>query len=108
MERPCPGERVTFTCTIPSVAHQWSVPSLGIIQSILPRDQGREISKTPFQFNVTEVMTESNIISTATVMATSDLNGTIVACQDGIRMLPDQNSTINVIGKYLVLCLHTK
>ena len=101
VERPCPGENVTFTCTISSLAHQWSVPSLGIIQSILPRDQGRAISNTPFQFNVTEVMTGSNIISTATVTATSDLNGTIVVCQDGVGMLPDQSSTITIIGEHV-------
>ena len=101
MERPCPGESVTFTCTISSLAHQWSVPSLGIIQSILPRDQGRVVSKPPFQFNVTEVMTGSNIISTATVTATADLNGTIVLCQDGIGTLPDQRSTITIIGEHV-------
>ena len=102
MERPCPGESVAFTCTISSLAHQWSVPSLaiGIFQSLLPRDQGRVISNPPFQFNVTEVMTGSNIISTATVNATADLNGTTVLCQDGIGMLPNQNNTINIIGKY--------
>ena len=100
VERPCPGERVTFTCAISSFAHQWRVPSRGIFQSLLPRDQGRVIPKPPFQFTVTEVMTGSKIISTATVNATADLNGTAVLCQDGIGMLPEQNNTINIIGKY--------
>ena len=100
MERPCPGERVTFTCTIYSLAHQWRVPSHGIIQTLLRRDQGRVITDhTPFQFNVTEVMTGS-ITSTATVSATQDLNGTLVLCRDGIGMLPDQNNTVNIIGNH--------
>ena len=103
VERPCPGEIVTFTCTISSAGHQWNISSLGIFQSLLPRDQDRVISNTPFQFTVTEVMTGSKIISTATVNATPDLNGTRVVCGDGIGMLPDQNSTINIIGKHSVL-----
>ena len=107
VERSCPGESVTFTCTISSLAHQWNIPSRGIIQSLLPNDQGHVMSNSPFQFNVTEVITGSYIISTATVTATADLNGTTVLCQDGIGMLPNQNNTIMTIGKHLVLCLHT-
>ena len=104
MERPCPGERVTFTCTISSLAHRWEVPFRGIIQSLLPDDQGRVITDhPPFQFNVTEVRTGTSITSTATVNATADLNGTLVVCRDGVGMLPDQNSTINIIGEYFVL-----
>ena len=99
MERPCPGERVTFTCTVPSLGHQWSVPSLSISRSLLHHDQGRVISDhPPFQFAVTEVMTGS-ITSTATVNATADLNGSLVVCRDGIGMLPEQSSSINIIGE---------
>ena len=100
VERSCPGENVAFTCTILSVGHQWRVPSLDITQSLLPGDLGRIISHWPFNFTVTEVMTGS-ITSTATVNATTDLNGTLVVCQDGVGMLPEQNSTINVIGNYV-------
>ena len=97
---------MTFTCTIPSNGHQWSIPSHGIFQSLLLRDQGRVIPNPPFQFNVIEVMMTGSIISTATVTATADLNGTVLLCQDGIGMLPNQNNTINIIGKHSVLCLH--
>ena len=107
VERSCPGENVTFTCTISSLAHQWNIPSRGIIQSLLPNDQGNVMSNPPFQFAVTEVMTGTSITSTATVTATADLNGTTVLCQDGIGMLQDQSSTIMTVGKHLVLCLHT-
>ena len=53
------------------------------------------VTDPPFQFTVTEVMTGS-ITSTATVTATVDLNGTLVVCQDCVRMLPDQSKTINI------------
>ena len=105
VERLCPRESVIFTCTISSLAHRWEIPSRDIIQSLLRGDLGRVISKPPFQFTVTEVMTGS-ITSTATVNATPDLNGTTILCQDGTGMLPDQSSSINIIGKHSVLCLH--
>ena len=89
---------MTFTCTIPSLGHQWNIQSLGISRSLLRHDQGRVISDHPFQFNVTEVMTGS-ITSTATVTATADLNGTLLVCQDGVGTLPDQSSIINLIGE---------
>ena len=102
MERPCPGERVTFTCTIPSVAHRWNIQSLSISRSLLPSSQSRVISDHPFQFTVTEVMTGTSITSTATVIATVDLNGTQVVCRDGIGMEPEQNSIINFRGECLI------
>ena len=98
VERPCPGERVTFTCTLSSIRHYWSVPSLGITRTLLPNDQGQGTSDPPFQFSVTKLRTCTSITSTATVTTTSDLNGTLVLCQDGIGMLPDQNSTITLRG----------
>ena len=101
VERPCPGESVTFICTISSLAHQWNIPSLNITRSLLPGSWGRVITNhPPFHFNVTEVMTGS-ITSTATVTATVDLNGTVVVCRDGIGKLPDQSSTITIIGEHV-------
>jgi len=90
---------VTFTCTLPSLAHRWSVPSIAISRSLTPGDLGQVISDPPFQFSVTEVVLGTSITSTATVTATRDLNGTLVLCQDGLGTLPDnQNSTINLRG----------
>ena len=83
----------------------WRVPSLGIFRALLLRDQGRVIFDPPFQFAVTEVMTGTSITSTATVIATADLNGTLIMCQDGIGMLPDQNITINLRGRYGMMYL---
>ena len=98
-ERPCPKERVTFTCTVRSVGHLWDIPFLNISRALLPRDQGRVISDPPFQFTVTEVVMAASIKSTATVTVITELNGTLVVCRDGIGMLPDQSSIINIIGE---------
>ena len=99
VERPCPGERVTFTCRISSPAHRWQVSVFGITRSLVPGDWGGVITEPPFQFNVTEVIPSTSITSTATVTATPGLNGTLVVCQDGLGMLSDQSSIINVRGE---------
>ena len=103
VKRLCPGERVTFTCTILSVGHQWNIPSLNITRELLPSSQGRVITDHPFQFTVTEEMTGS-ITSTATVIATVDLNGTLVVCRDGVRRETEQRNTINIIGENYTIC----
>ena len=91
---------MTFTCTIGSSAHRWEVSSLGISRSLVAGDRGLVHSDPPFQFTVTEIMAGS-ITSTATVNATTNLNATLVVCQDGNRMLEDQNNTINIIGEHV-------
>ena len=103
VERSCPGENVTFTCTISSLAHRWESSALTMPRSLVPGDQGEVVSDPPFQFNVIEVVTGSYITSTATVTATADLSGTLIACQDGIGMHPDQSNTINVRGEDAVI-----
>ena len=99
VERPCPGERVIFTCTIPSVGHQWDIPSLNINRDLLPLSHDREITDPPFQFNVTEVIPLTSITSTATVTATADLNGRLIVCRDGVRMVLEQCNTIKLSGE---------
>ena len=86
---------------ISSVGHQWDIPSLNITRELLPTSEGRVITDHPFQFTVTEVMTGSSIISTATVNATVDLNGTLVICRDGVRRETEQRNTINIMGEHV-------
>ena len=105
-DRPCPGESVTFTCTITSLAHRWEVPFLNIIQPLNPASQrDGVISNLQFQFAVIEVIADTLITSTATVNATENLNGTLVSCTDGNLVVPDdgQNNTINLRGKRTVI-----
>ena len=106
VERPCPGESITFTCTISSLAHRWRVSVFGITRSLVPGDQGGVISEPPFQFNVTEVIPGTSIKSTATVTATAGLNGTLVVCQDGLGILLDQSSIIHIRGEHIVRYIH--
>ena len=96
---------MTFTCTIPSVGHQWHIPFLNISRSLLPNDQGRVFSDAQFHFTITDVVMGTSIKSTATVTVTTELNGTLVVCRDGIGMLPDQNSSINILGEHSVLLI---
>ena len=98
---------MTFTCTLSSLAHRWEVPSLGISWSFLPNDQGQVFSDPPFQFTVTEVVPGTSITSTATVNASIVLNGTVVLCRDGIGILPDRNSTINLRGEHMMVIMYS-
>ena len=102
VERPCPGESVTFTCTVSSLAHVWRVSDLSITETLVPANQGQVLPDPPFEFNVTEVIPGENITTTATVIATISLNGTLVSCEAGIGSLPGQSSTINLRGECVV------
>ena len=103
VERPCPGETVTFTCTLSSTAHNWNIPSLGITRSLTAASQrDGVISVQPFEFNVTEVVPGTSITSIA-IVNTANLNGTLVVCADGNLLLPDQSITINLKGEHVIL-----
>ena len=90
-----------FTCAIQSTAHRWVVPSLNITRSLTSADKNTVLTDEPFEFNVTEVVTDTSITSTATVNATTDLNGTLVVCQDGNLILAEKHNTINILGKHV-------
>ena len=106
VERPCPGEQVVFTCTVPSPAHQWRVPSLNISQTLVPSIQPQ--FDYPFEFAVTEAVPGTSITSTATVNVAVNLNGTLVLCEDGNLLLPNQNGTINLRGEHAVVDITSK
>ena len=99
MERPCPGDRVEFTCTISSDRHLWEVPNItqGLLRNSTP------ISVPPFEFAVVERMPDS-ITSIAVVIITTPLtevlNGTLILCRDGIGTEPEQNTAINLRGEH--------
>lgn len=92
-----PRENVTFPCTIPSLTHRWEIPSLGIARSLSAADQGVVVPDPPCQFAVTEVIPGTSIASTATVTATTNLNGTNFLCRDGYLELPDLQSYILIV-----------
>ena len=101
--RPCPGENVTFTCTIRSYRHEWDIPSLNITRKIMLNILGRVIiDQPPFQFTTTNDWMIWSITSTATVTATVDLNGTLIVCRDAVGQETEQQDTIKLIGKFCV------
>ena len=92
---------MVFTCALESTSHRWEVPTLGIRRSLTPADKDYVFTDEPFQFTVTEVVTGISITSTATFTATTDLNGTLVVCQDSNQILAEKNNTINILGKHV-------
>ena len=103
---------MTLTCKIPSVGHQWHIQSLkehvrflNITRELLPSSEGRVISDHPFHFTVTEEIT-GNIISTVTVTATVDLNGTLVVCRDGVRRKTEQHYVYTIKLRGELFCMH--
>lgn len=92
-----PGENVTFTCTIQSLAHQWEIPFLRIQRSLVAADQGHVIPNTPVWFAVIEVIRGTSITSTAMVTATANLNGTIFLCRDGNQVIQAPQSNILIV-----------
>ena len=106
MESACPGQNVTFTCTVSSRAHRWEIPSLNITRNLLPADGEslRVYQDHPFQIAVIDAGTPMK--STATVTVNEALNGTIVFCQDvnsaqplGSPDVHTQINTVKLIGE---------
>lgn len=92
-----PGENVTFTCRIQSLAHRWEIPSLHIERSLVVADQGVVIPDPPVQFEVTDVIPGTSITSTVMVTATADLNGTNFLCRDGYQVVQAPQSNILIV-----------
>jgi len=108
-ELACPGEEVTFTCTvIEQHALTWRIE-----QYISPRGDvtfatvneipvvGLPVSRGPFQIVLTSYRlnpsnSAANITSTLAVNATPTLNGTVVEC-DAVGMSAEV--TLHVAGK---------
>ena len=98
VERPCPGERVEFTCTmlldISGVLHPLTSLKLSMLQTWI------HFFDSPFEFGVFMVDQGTAITSIARVTAIENLM--LVLCQDGVGMEPEQNITINLSGEYTV------
>ena len=97
----CPGERVTLTCNVSSNLHDWRIINSSTDQEIgvlTPTNPSR--TNLGFELTVVDV-TASPITSTATVTTSTDLNGTVIVCNNGL--LPpnrvEQSTTVNIIGE---------
>ena len=115
MRQACPGETVTYTCTVTQgIALDWIVEPFFSGSSPL-----RFLSTTPtgssqdcngvtavncsdFDFVATLTDVNPDITSTLTFTATVRLSGTVVQCRgatlDGFQLT---NSTLNIAGKFM-------
>ena len=100
----CAGGRVTFTCTVDSDnVHDWIIRNGSINQEIdTVTPVAPNAANLGFTLTVLDI-TAAPITSTATVSATTDLNGTVIVCNNallGTNRL-EQNATIDIIGKLI-------
>ena len=97
----CVGDQVTFTCTVPAVAHSWDIPSLGLDASITrntptfsrPGDPSSRFSivTTVDGGGANPITTELSVISFA------GLNGTNITCSDANQIVTEHQSTIAIV-----------
>ena len=99
----CVGDMVTFTCTVPAVAHSWDIPSL-VDVSITRQDPtfprpGDPAS--PFAITITADEGGVNPILTAlSVTSFAGLNGANITCSDANQIEDEaQDATALVFSK---------
>ena len=100
----CVGDAVFFTCTVPAVAHDWRIPSLGFIATINrinPTFAGPDDPASPFSIAIIEDEGGANPITTQlSVTSFAELNGTNIICSDANQIATEiQETTIVVFGE---------
>ncbi len=106
VERPCPMETVTFTCTVPGDFLRW-VPSDTQVITIRSSSD-LNVPTTILSYTVT--LTAFNDTTLKSTLSRTAENGITVLCA---YALPDQglttvgSSTIHLVGECVPLCLCT-
>ena len=104
VERPCPMETVTFTCTAPGDSLRW-IPSDADRITIRPTTSGLNVANVVSGYTVTLIAFNDTTL-TSTLSRTAE-NGINVSCVDPLPTLTTiGSSTIQLVGKCLVLCLY--
>ena len=127
MRQACPGEMVTYTCTVTQgFLLDWIVEpflptsarvqftSTASIGSRLDCNNVASVQCVDFNFvatltntanpNVVMGTTLADMTSTLTFTATAGLNGTVVQCRGSTEdATPMNNSTVNVVGMFILL-----
>ena len=96
----CVGDNVTFTCTVPSVAHQWSGPDdLSVL--IGPLSEVPLIRGTDDRFIWTRVGNQtSGLMTSLSLIVYSGFPGATLTCSDTIQMNSEtQTATATVLGE---------
>ena len=115
MRQSCPGEMVTYTCTVTQgLAQDWIVEPffsgstpLRFLSTTPTGSQdcndNTTINCSDFDFVATLIDVSPDMTSTLTFTAANRLNGTVVQCRgataDGF---PIANSTFNVAGEFML------
>ena len=102
----CVGEEIIYECTVNAVIHHWRIPSFSIETSLSRSNPSSLKSEGQFNFTFTldsELSSNSTIITTMSVIAFENLNGSEVICQDGIvGNMTQQNTTVMLFGMYKI------
>ena len=94
----CPGEEVSYTCTVLGGAAVWRVPCgnpgvLVLVQTKWVEDHV-PVPVVCGNFSAVEVLGRGCYTSTLVVTASPELNGTLIACEDGSKKASVGNATI--------------
>jgi hypothetical protein len=104
----CVGDMITYTCSVPAVAHAWEIPSLNFSE-LITRTTATfpPINNDTSQFSIVTTADPggNNSITTAlSVNATAALDGANVTCGNGDQIVNDiQSNIIMVFGKSAVV-----
>ena len=100
----CPGEVVKYTCNISSHVHLWKVGnvSMGEVRSS-DINQTKYLQPGNFSLNIIDYDTMDqvieNIISMLTIIASPQLNGTLISCEDGLETNKASSLYVMLPGK---------
>ena len=100
----CVGDMVTYTCTVPSIAHQWNIPSLG--ESVIVTRNRRTFSGSgDGSLSIALTTDEADAITTAlSVTSFAGLNGANITCFDAIGgVIETQDTTAMVFGRCSII-----
>ncbi len=106
----CVGDNVTFTCTVSSLVHLWTGPSLSV--SISPGTVVPFMGGPDGRFILTRVGNQTSVIITSlSLVVYSGFDATKLTCADGLLVVEEtQTSTATVLGEvytYSMSCMLT-
>ena len=101
----CVGDLVTYTCTLPSVAHTWSIPSFGFMESITRETPTFDDPASQFFINTTADGGGANPITTAlSVTSFAGLDETNIICSDANQITSEAQDAIAMVFGRCSLC----
>ena len=101
----CVGDQVTYTCTVPAIAHMWSIPSLDFMTTITRTSPTFDDPASLFSIVKTADGGGPNPIATAlSVTSFAGLNGASITCSDGNLVTTEAQDAIAMVFGKCSLC----